>query len=258
MIEKFIFTEGLSPSMIENLKRIGFTDGEARVYSAMLKKGSSTVGPLVKESGVAYSKIYEVIERLMKRGLVTFIKKEKIKHFQVTNPENLNSYLQKKQEDLDGQKQTLTKVIKDIRMISLESIQEAEVFTGLKGLTSAYELMLADAKKGEDFLFFLPFSNEHSKTIEDFYSRVGPRFRDSGVTLKGISNESHRDSKIIKQQQWSRMRFVGYPLPSTVDIFKDRILFISWNNPAAFLIQSQELADQFRKYFYTVWAEAKP
>lgn len=244
--------------MIEQLKQIGFTDGEARVYAAMLRKGSSTVGPLVKESGVAYSKIYEVIERLIKRGLVTFIKKEKTKHFQITNPENLNAFLQKKQEELDNQKQTLGIVMKDIKKTSLESLQEAEIFTGLKGITSAYEMMLSDARKGQDFLFFLPYSKEHQKDIENFYYRIGPKFRDSGIVLKGIGNESHRNSPIIKQQPWSRMRFVKYPLPSTVDIFKDKLMFVSWDNPTGFLIQSKELAEQFRKYFYTVWEEAKP
>jgi sugar-specific transcriptional regulator TrmB len=64
------------------LTKLGLTEGEAKVYLALLKLGSSTVGPIVKKSKVAYSNIYEVLERLISKGLVSFIKKEKTKYFQ--------------------------------------------------------------------------------------------------------------------------------------------------------------------------------
>ena len=47
----------------QELEDVGLTKGEARVYISLVKKGPSTVGPIVKESGVAYSKIYEVHQR---------------------------------------------------------------------------------------------------------------------------------------------------------------------------------------------------
>ena len=62
----------------EELKKIGLTNGEARVYSSLLNLESSTVGPITKKSGVAYSKIYEVLQRLIEKGMVSFIIKDTI------------------------------------------------------------------------------------------------------------------------------------------------------------------------------------
>jgi hypothetical protein len=47
-------------------------------------------------------------------------------------------------------------------------------------------------------------------------------------------------------------------VPSTIDICRDKVLLIDWNKPTGFLIKSQEMADNFRQYFYSVWKQAKP
>lgn len=245
--------------MIEKLKNLGLTDGEAKVYNAMLKKGSSTVGPLVKESGVAYSNIYEILERLINKGLVSHIIKEKTKHFQITNPENLNIYLEKKQEELDHQKKLLNNLMPEITTASKQNRQEAEIFTGYKGVRTAYEIMLEDAKEKDDFLFFFPYHAEESKEMDEFYLRIINIFKKKKVNLKGISPEGYRTSPALKVTPYGNMKHVNFPVPTTIDICKDKLLFISWKHkPTGFLIQSQELADQFKKYFYSVWKKAKP
>ncbi len=54
-------------NFIQNLTSLDLTNGEARVYVALLKLGSSKVGPIVRESRVSYSKIYDVLETCIKR-----------------------------------------------------------------------------------------------------------------------------------------------------------------------------------------------
>ena len=57
--------------MIENvLAEIGLTKGEISVYKALIKLGSSTAGPIIKEAKISPSKIYNIIERLLEKGLV--------------------------------------------------------------------------------------------------------------------------------------------------------------------------------------------
>ena len=59
------------------LLKVGLTDGESKVYLALSQLGSSTVGPIVKKSGIAYSNIYDVLDRLTKKGIVSFVIKSK-------------------------------------------------------------------------------------------------------------------------------------------------------------------------------------
>ena len=59
------------------LREAGLTEGEIKVYLALLELGSSTTGPIVDKSGISRSIIYQILEKLMEKGLVSFITKEK-------------------------------------------------------------------------------------------------------------------------------------------------------------------------------------
>ena len=63
---------------LELLKEIGLTDSEIKVYIALLELGSSSKGPIVDKSHVASSKIYELLEKLMQKGLVTQVLKSNV------------------------------------------------------------------------------------------------------------------------------------------------------------------------------------
>ena len=60
----------------ESLERIGLTPGESEVYEALVSLGLSSAGVITKKSGIASSKVYEVLQRLQKKW-----KKTKRKYF---------------------------------------------------------------------------------------------------------------------------------------------------------------------------------
>jgi len=59
--------------MLSELIQLGLTNGEARIYLSLLKLGSSKVGSIVKDSRVSYSKVCDVLERLITKGLVSYV-----------------------------------------------------------------------------------------------------------------------------------------------------------------------------------------
>ncbi len=97
-----------------NLLKIGLTEGEAKVYLALSELGSSTVGPIVKKSHVAYSNIYDILNRLIDKGIVSFIIKNKTKYFRAAPPANLIDFLDKKEKQISEQKQSLQKILTDL------------------------------------------------------------------------------------------------------------------------------------------------
>ena len=78
---------------LEILTEIGLTKSEIKVYLAMLKLGQTTSGKIVDEAKITRSKIYDILERLKNKGLVSFITKDSTKYFSATNPNNLLNYL---------------------------------------------------------------------------------------------------------------------------------------------------------------------
>ncbi len=242
----------------EGLKRIGLTNGESRVYLALLEVGSSTVGPVVKKSGVAYSNIYEILQRLIGKGLVSFIIKNKTKYFQASNPEYLKEYLEKKEKEIRQNRKFLNNILPKIQeMQKIKSEQNAEIYMGIHGLRAAYSKAMQN-QTGE-LLWFYQEKEEYAKDVEKLYPIILQLIKKSKLSIKGIANESYRHSKLNKHlRRFQETRFVDFPIPINMDMIGSTVLIESFRRPiVVFSIKSETIAEDMRNYFYSVWKIAK-
>lgn len=239
------------------LTKLGLTKGEAKVYLALLKLGSSTVGPIVKESKIAYSNIYEVLERLIKKGLVSFIIKAKTKHFQAAEPYRLEEYLQNKEKEIIEQKNILSNLIPSLNSLASSKNKEthAEIFMGQKGLKTAYEKMVAKMPTKEEALFFYIYEKKYAEKADLFYKSIWDLTKH--LKTRGLANKEYRQSWFIKKTKF-KMKFVNFPMPGNIDIIQDHVLIVSWEPEiVGVLINSESIANHFRNYFNRVWEIAK-
>jgi len=242
---------------IQDLQKIGLTKGEAKVYLALSELGSSTVGPIVKESKVAYSNIYDILNRLIDKGIISFITKNKTKHFQAAPPTNLLEYLNNKEKEITKQKTTLKNMLSKIEKLQQgKQNQEAEIFLGIKGLRTAYEKLIKNSTKNEEILFFNIYKKEYSEQFDLFYKSISDLSKN--LKNRGIINKDYKKSWFAKQAKFLKIKFVDFPIPGNIDIIKDKVLITSWGDTIfSVLIHSQLLADNFKNYFNEVWKIAK-
>ena len=243
--------------IVQELTQLGLTDGEARVYLCLLKIGSSNVGPIVRDSHVSYSKIYDVLERLSMKGLVSHVTIDGVKHFNSIEPYRLQDYIQRKEKQLNTQKEIVDRIVPSLIKIANNNRRRssAEIFVGDRGLRSAYEILLRDASANEVLRYFYPY-NEYHDIASPFYSRLYQFQKSKKLDERGISIIDFKKSNHYKQISSKynvKLRFVDFPLPGTMDIFKDRMLIISWSTKTGILISSKEIADHFKEYFDSIW-----
>src|SRR3989344_6062924 len=81
---------------------IGFSKGEVKVYFALLDLGESTIGPLSKKAEITAAKVYPILEKLIKKGLVSFIIKSDTKYFSPANPKRILEYLGEEEYKYSG------------------------------------------------------------------------------------------------------------------------------------------------------------
>jgi HTH-type transcriptional regulator, sugar sensing transcriptional regulator len=240
-----------------DLLKIGLTEGEAKVYLALSKLGSSTVGPVVKDSGVAYSNIYDILNRLIEKGIVSFIIKSKTKYFQACSPVNLLEYLDKKEKKLHEEKENLKKILPELEKLQeSREAQEAEIFLGTKGLRTAYEKLYRGIHKDEEIYFFYIHKKEYAEQSNLFYNSLTNLAK--GVKNKGICNKEYKKSWFSKIQKHLTLKYVNFPIPGNIDISKNKVFIVSWQ-PAivGILIHSESIASLMREYFEEVWKIAK-
>ena len=78
------------------LNKAGLTEGEGKVYMALLETGQSSITEIVKKSGISTSKSYDVLNRLEEKGLVSHVIIRGVKYFKAANPERLKEILEEK------------------------------------------------------------------------------------------------------------------------------------------------------------------
>ncbi len=249
-----------------DLVRLGLTEGEASVYLALLEAGPSTVGPIVKKAGVAYSNVYEILQRLMKKGLVSFIIKSKTKHFQAAEPVSLHEYIEKKEKEIRDEKRIVDKLIPELTQLSKMKGEKllAEVFTGMKGLRTVYEKVLEGYEDGDDYAFFYD-PTERMDIVDRFFLNFEKRvYKPRNIIMRGIVSKGFyfgssymKRSGMVRKGKWD-VRYVDFPFPGNIDIYKDRLLIVSWSGPIiAILIHSHDISAKFLRYFESVWKVAK-
>ncbi len=253
----------------EKIKKLGLTEGESRAYLSLLKLGSSTVGPITKNSGISSSKIYEVLNRLIEKGLVSFIIKEKTKHFQALEPERLNDYIEKKKIELAQSQSIIEELIPSLTsLMKIENKQEAEIFIGEKDIRTAYDIILSDAKLGSTLKYvYMHDKFSDDKAFEFFYGKtnynakiVAPTLRKKKMKWMGIVNDKNANSnfkKIIPHKPFIQ-RYTDMPLPGSIDITNSGVFIALWGTKViGVLIRSKEIADIFNKYFDSLWEKSK-
>jgi predicted transcriptional regulator len=272
---------------IDQLRQLGLSSGEARVYISLLGLyAPSKVGLIVKESHVSYSKVYDVLRRLTEKGLVSHVMINNVKYFSAVEPYRLFDYIQRKEAETKAQRLVVERIVPEltdlierdrVKVKSTTKKRQAEIFTGDRGLRTAYEILLGGYENNDSTIenspatirmhekrnilrYFYPYDDYHP-IASPFYSRLY-KFQKSRKNLseRGIGTSAFKESRYFKEQvpKSVNMRFVKFPLPGTMDIFKDKVLVVSWQSkPTGILITSSEIADHFKSYFDSLWAIAR-
>lgn len=253
--------------MQEELKKLGLSSGESRVYIALLSLGSSTVGPIVKKSKVAYSKVYEVLQRLIEKGVASFTIKEKTKYFQALEPDRLKEYIQRKEIEVEKSKKLLNNILPSLKSLLREKNKQAsEVFVGEKGIMTAYDILLDKAENGSTLRFFYMPNQKYDEKVYDFcYGRINynnkkiiPELKKKKMKWLGIINQENSARKLKAPKKPIIQRYVDFPIPGNIDITDTAILITIWaEKPIGILIESKEVAENYRNYFDSIWSIAR-
>jgi DNA-binding MarR family transcriptional regulator len=239
-------------------EKLGLTKGEIKVYLALTRLGEITVGPIVKESKVTKSKIYDILERLIEKGLVGYIIKTGTKHFVPNNPNMIIEYLNKKEDELKTTKQEVEKILPQLMLQRGIASQKrlAEIYEGFQGVKAIREELMLTFKSGDTFLVLgaPKIANERWEGwLLDFHKKRTQR----KVKMKIIYNANAKEyGQIRTRMPLTEVKYLPDELvsPNWIDIFPGAVLFVVvFDNPIAFVVRDKELANSFRTYFDIMW-----
>lgn len=238
--------------IFNSLEEIGFTAGEIKLYISILKSGKTSSGNVIKNTDIQNSVFYYNINRLIKKGLITYEKKGNIKYYLATDPENIYDYYKEKDSKVKN-------IVSFLKLTKSELVDDyrISVYENISGIKSLLNDFISDAKKG-DILYFFPASlGEKDIKIQTFFRNYFlNKKRQKGIITHGIVPIEQKDlfEKVYKNSKDVIYKYVSAPVPMNVSIFKDKLLIIDWSDtPKGILIKTKEIVSQFKSYFLNYW-----
>lgn len=238
------------------LKEIGFSTKEVFVYEALLELDTATPAEIAKKTGLNRSSCYDVLEVLMKRGLVSKLKKNKKIYFHAGDPRQLFGYLERERAELDkglNKKKTLVNdALPELLSLLKPSATKPKVefFEGEKGMREAYEdTLTADGI----FYAYANFETMH-KGLPNFFPEYYERRVKAGIVGRGIfpDNQSSRTQFVHNKQELREAVILpdkNLQFTPEILIYNDKILMVSWLEKIAIRIESRELAELHKIMF---------
>ena len=123
------------------LEEFGLTPSESKIYLILLEQGACLAGTISRNTGIHRRSVYDTIERLIQKGLVSYIKSNNRKYFEAVNPDKLTEILKKKEEDINS----ILPELKALQQMS-EGKNETLFFRGKAALKTAFDDQLDKAK----------------------------------------------------------------------------------------------------------------
>ncbi|GAG11320.1 unnamed protein product, partial [marine sediment metagenome] len=124
---------------LSNLSKIGLTKGEIKVYLALIKHGELSKSPLASKANISSSKVYEITEKLIKKGLVSSFKKNNVTYYTASDPSFLEKYISKKEKELQEEKNIVKELLPKLKTLKEKSEEKIsfELQEGWKGMQNA-------------------------------------------------------------------------------------------------------------------------
>ena len=244
---------------MEVLEALDLTEGEKKVYASLIKLRSTTTGPLYRRANVSQSKVYEILERLKKKGLAASIIKQGRKYWHPANP---SIYLEKISQDLEELKQrkkVLEEKLPHLLKEETYPTDEAQVLIGYNGFRTALFSFLDSLKSGGEFVVLgspVPIEEPFYAFLRAFNLE---RIR-KNIHARFLYGESLRKfAKKLYNLPKTKLRFMKGLTPSTIAIGNDRIIIITWENKGkCVVIMGKEIAKSYQNFFESLWRMSKP
>ncbi len=229
------------------LEDLGLSKGEIKVYLTLLEFGSTKVGKVIEKSKMASSAVHNSLNILVEKGLVSYIKKGKIKFYQAVPAQQLIDFIEDK-------KKRVLQILPELELKQklAEEKQEAEIFEGIKGIMAMLNRLIEDGGKGDEYRFFATFLEERNEEIQDFFRKFDVKREDKGLIVKGLAPKKIKH--LFEGRKVLRVKFANFPLPPDISIFKEKVAFIAWGDkPVGYLLHSPQIFRMFSGFFESIW-----
>ncbi len=248
--------------MEKTLAKIGLDDNEIKIYLILLNEGTLLAGNIAEKTQIHRRTVYDAINKLLKKGIITYSILNGKKHFQAVNPDRLLLFLKEKKRLIEEEEKEVSSMLFQLKELikTPKTRMHAEIFVGKEGVKSVMELILKEKKEW----FTIGSTGKGSEILPFYLIHFAQRREKAKIKRKvliALTKEGEKYSKELKKQKLIYIKFLPKKIknPQTIWVFGDKtaIILVSTDQPIIFLIENKEIANSFRDQFNWLWSLTK-
>lgn len=246
---------------VETLQEIGLSPNEARIYEALLELGESSVSKIATRTNIHRRNVYDAVNRLADKGLISPVISEKEGRYVAVEPEKLLEIIEDKRTKLQN-------ILPDLRKLFLEKKTKEGVFI-FKGVAGFNNIARDILRVGgtiytiggkRTWLDPLPYKDPK---VDIWLREMKKRGMTSLSLLDATTKADYKPGPRISDTEY---RFLPkeYSSPAAIDTYGDRVVIYLGTldtineKMVMFFIVSKALAESYKKWFMFMWAHSKP
>ncbi len=237
------------------LEEMGLSSAEAEVYLVLLDTGTTLAGQVIRKTGFHRGTTYQLLQRLIEKGVVSTVMVGKKRHFKPVAPDVFLDLLKNRQKEF-------TEILPKLKskLNSSKEKQEISVYYGKKGIRAVMDGMLEELKRGGTYHDF-GSSGLFLDVMEDYWylwQKKKKLYRiKSQVTFNSDLKVKHPE---LLKGYYGEARFhpAAFASPTDTMIYNDTVVLFIWTSkpPVAILIKDKENARGYLNQFKLLWMHA--
>jgi DNA-binding transcriptional regulator GbsR (MarR family) len=237
---------------------LGFSEGEGRVYAAILAHKSPTLQSIHEDTGIERRNVYDIVNKLISKGLATYYVENKKKIYHITHPNKILAYLNEQEEEVENSKRLVGAQLGDLTRMYESSKEEihAELYRGNEGVKTLMEEML----DYQDHYFIGGNLGVVKFIGELFWTKWNKKREEKKIRWHDIitwhSFVRANDSKRLMKMKYCEYKFLPKEFwsPHVIFIYGDKVANVLWREQSfAFQIQNESIAKSYLDYFNYLW-----
>jgi len=236
------------------LEQIGLTKGESKVYLTLLNLGQTTTGKIIEQAQISAGKVYQILDKLMKKGLVSYIVKEKTKYFSPTHPNKILNLLHEKEREIKKEEREIKKFLPSLIQTynSERKKHETTLFNGLRGIQTAIFELLNNA---EEEILAMGITISKDEKFNILWEKWHREREKRKIKCKCLFSEINKEYlQKLKKLKHTEIKTISGITPSAITISNDYVLIQTYKEePSCLLIKNENISQSFKTFFKTMW-----
>ncbi len=232
------------------------TEKEALVYCLLAEKHTANAGELIKASGMYRAAVYDILERLIGKGLIGYVDVGKVREFSIVPLSIVRQKLEGEIEEIKEKENQLKKLELELKKEVGEREPEVHVLKGKRGLLTILNHLIETGKEWHIF----GAQGELKKLFPQEYKIIHTKRARKNIAMKIIYNSTVRPEKREQELKLIEVRYVDkkFDSPATTYVYGEFVAIVIWSNPPHITwIKSMDVSKSYENQFQILWRNAK-